>query len=69
MDKYKKYYFIVQGYSCLEPCPINESIRIGSITCKKCNECIDKNKDGEYRDWIKCKHVSKQQFNLFYFIN
>jgi len=68
MDKYKKYYFKVQGYECLEPCPIKESIRIGSVNCQKCNEYIDKNKDSEDRDWIKCKNVSKQQFNLFYFI-
>ena len=66
--QYKRYYFKTAGSGCLEKCPINKTVRIGSCSCQRCDFCIEKSVIGDNCFWIKCKHVSKCKFNFFSWI-
>ena len=66
IGEYKRYYFKTAGSGCLEKCPINSDVRIGSVSCQECENCIDKSGINEDCIWIKCKSINKiRSFNLF----
>lgn len=61
---HNRYYFKTAGSGCLEKCPINETVRIGSVCCQECSFCVDKNGIQEDCIWIKCEHLkTKRSYN------
>ena len=58
---YKRYYFKTTDFLCLEMCPIDSTVNIGSIYCQRCKKCIDKNAERGKCIWIKCKYISKKR--------
>ena len=68
--KNSRYYFKTEGTECLEECPIDSTVKIGSIYCQNCKYCIDKNANNGDCIWITCKHlIKKRSFNIFKKIN
>ena len=61
---HNRYYFKTAGSGCLEKCPIDRTVRIGSVHCQECLFCLDKSGVNEDCIWIKCEHIkTKRSYN------
>jgi len=50
-----KFYYPKRGGACLSKClATNDGVRIGSIACQKCKNCVDSNKD---KGFIVCSEI------------
>ena len=55
METVKDAYFYKHKRSrCLEHCPIDDTVSIGSSYCRDCKNCTAKGKD-----WIVCEVIKK----------